>query len=77
MLGSHREAAGLFPADQTARRGDREREGGIAIRLALAAGRLSDPTQKATIVNARSRVAIMPPNAFAASPTDVTIMRIA
>ena len=44
LLGSHREAAACFSrADAHARDvGDREREGGIAIRLALAAGRLSD-----------------------------------
>ncbi len=45
LLGSHREAAACFErADAYARAtGDRERQAGIAIRLAVACGRLSEP----------------------------------
>lgn len=50
LLGSHREAAAWYDrADAYARTiGDRERQAGIAIRLAVAAGRLSDPAAERT-----------------------------
>jgi DNA-binding CsgD family transcriptional regulator/DNA-binding transcriptional ArsR family regulator len=69
LLGSHREAATCFSrADAFARAAhDHEREAGIAIRLALAAGRLSDPdAEMRHCERALVCCAQVGPNAFAA-----------
>lgn len=69
LLGSHREAAACFSrADAYARAvHDQERQAGIAIRLALSAGRLSDPDAETRhCERALACCAHAGPNAFAA-----------
>ena len=69
LLGSHREAAACFSrADDYARgAGDRVREGHIAIRLALAAGRMSEPdAERRHCERALECCGQMGPDAFAA-----------